>query len=200
MFIVDESWSVRPEGFEDVKQFLLKLAHNFDVGPKNTQFAAVQYSGKPRPSFYFQDIKTRKDLKNAIKRMQYQGGNTATGAAIDFARTNTFSTRLGSRKNAKKVAIIITDGESLQDDVGPPAKRMKADDIQIFCIGIGDAVNQNELELMASDPKDEHIFHVDNFDTIVEIEREILRDVCSVTRKYPQIKWKRTRKHPCQNY
>ena len=61
---------------------------------------------------------------------------------------------------------------------------MKADGIEIFCIGIGDAVNKDELEQMASDPKDEHIFHVDNFDTIVEIEREILRDVCSVTCKY----------------
>lgn len=30
--------------------------------------------------------------------MQYQGGNTATGAALDFARKNTFSTSLGARK------------------------------------------------------------------------------------------------------
>lgn len=184
IFIVDESWSVRPEGFEEVKSFLLKLANNFDVGPTNTQFSTIQYNGRPRNSFHFKDIGNRQDLKRHIKRMTYRGGNTATGAAITLAHQEFKSSRFGARPNSKKVAIVITDGESLQDKVGPPSKKMKEDGVEIFTIGIGDDVNHQELEEMASEPKKEHVFHVDNFDTIVNIEKEILRDVCAVTCKY----------------
>lgn len=61
---------------------------------------------------------------------------------------------------------------------------MKEAGIEIFTIGIGPDVNTDELKEMASEPLNEHMFHVDNFDTIIDIEREILRDVCAVTCKY----------------
>ena len=113
--------------------------------------------------------------------MQYLGGNTATGAALTFAKDHLFNKRNGHRKNAKKVAIVITDGESLQDDPTVPAKELRRSGVEIFAIGVGDKVNQEELRTIATNPDKEHVFHVDNFIKIIDIEREILRDVCKVT-------------------
>ena len=110
------------------------------------------------------------------------GGNTATGAALTYTLKNIF-TRNGARPTAKQVAIVITDGESLQDKVTEPAKKMRKAGVEIFAIGVGSNYNRAELEDMATNPDNEHVFHVDNFDTILDIEREILRDVCQVTGK-----------------
>lgn len=88
--------------------------NNFDVGFNHTQFAAVQYSGSPRKEFGFNQVRTMKQLKRAIKNMEYMGGNTATGAALKFTLENVF-TGYGARPTAKQVAIVITDGESLQE-------------------------------------------------------------------------------------
>ena len=110
------------------------------------------------------------------------GGNTASGAALTYTLKNIFS-KNGARDTAKQVAIIITDGESLQDKVTEPAKKMRKAGVEIFAIGVGSSYNREELEDMATNPDDEHVFHVDNFDNILAIEREILRDVCQVTGK-----------------
>ena len=165
---------------------MLKLIKNFDVGPKNTQFAAVQYSGAPRKEFTFDQIRNEKDLRRMVKKMTYMGGNTATGAALTYTLKNIF-TRNGARDTAKQVAIIVTDGESLQDKVTEPARKMRKAGVEIFAIGVGSSYNRAELEDMATNPDSEHVFHVDNFDTILDIEREILRDVCQVTGKLEKI-------------
>ena len=60
---------------------------------------------------------------------------------------------------------------------------MRKSGVEIFAIGIGDNYNRAELEDIATNPDLEHVFHVDAFETILDIEREILRDVCQITGK-----------------
>ena len=85
-------------------------------------------------------------LLGAVAKMKYKGGNTATGKALTFALDQVFGR--SSRPNAQKVVLVITDGESLQDTVTEPARRLRENGVEIFSIGVGDEINLLELQVI----------------------------------------------------
>lgn len=47
---------------------------------------------------------------------------------------NSFRPESGSRPGVPKIGILLTDGKS-QDDVIPPAQRLRAAGVEVFAIG-----------------------------------------------------------------
>ena len=56
------------------------------------------------------------------------------GLALTFILENSFSPESGSRAGIPKIAILLTDGKS-QDDVVPPAQRLRDAGVDVFAIG-----------------------------------------------------------------
>lgn len=56
------------------------------------------------------------------------------GLALNFILENCFKPESGSREGLPKIGILITDGKS-QDDVVPPAERLRNAGIELFAIG-----------------------------------------------------------------
>ena len=50
------------------------------------------------------------------------------------------------KTNLILVVLVITDGESLQDSVTEPARRLRENGVEIFSIGVGDEINLLELQ------------------------------------------------------
>ncbi|KAK2113943.1 hypothetical protein P7K49_008209 [Saguinus oedipus] len=100
-----------------------------------------------------------------------------TGDAIDYLVKNTFTESAGARVGFPKVAIIITDGKS-QDEVEIPARELRNVGVEVFSLGIK-AADAKELKQIASTPSLSHVFNVANFDAIVDIQNEIISQVCS---------------------
>lgn len=57
-----------------------------------------------------------------------------SGLALTFILENSFKPESGSRSGVPKIGILITDGKS-QDDVIPPAQRLRKAGIELFAIG-----------------------------------------------------------------
>lgn len=57
-----------------------------------------------------------------------------TGVALHYILHNNFKPNVGMRTDSKKIAVLITDGES-QDDTRLPSQHLRDTGIEIFTIG-----------------------------------------------------------------
>ena len=111
-FVVDRSNSLSSDDFLRAKYFIQNVVDAFDINRDKTRVAVVSYSSAAKTEFVFNDHSTKSEVKAAISRMQFIGGSTATAEAIDRATTDIFVPAHGSRPDAVKVMVVITDGDS----------------------------------------------------------------------------------------
>lgn len=179
VFILDTSSSVGKENFEKIRQWVSNLVESFDVGEDKTRVAVVRYSDSPTTEFNLARYKTLEEVKRAAKNILYKGGNTKTGDAISYTTKNIFNVRAGARpaiRGFEKVAILLTDGRS-QDFVLEPSMAAAKAGIRMFAVGIGEALKE-ELEEIAAEPKNAHVFHVTDFDAIDKIRVRLRKSLC----------------------
>lgn len=71
---------------------------------------------------------------------------------------------------------MITDGHSThKDKTQEEATKLKEQDVEIYSIGVGDEVDNEELTEMASN---KNIFRVDTFTALQHLRPLLLRQVC----------------------
>lgn len=177
--ILDTSSSVGKENFEKIRQWVANLVESFDVAPDKTRVAVVRYSDRPTVEFNLARHRTLEEVKRAARNIRYLGGNTMTGDAISYTTNNIFTERNGARSKARgiqRVAILLTDGRS-QDYVLEPSKAAAQAGIRMFAVGIGEALKV-ELEEIAAEPKNAHVFHVTDFNAIDKIRGRLRRRLC----------------------
>uniref|UniRef100_A0A3Q3JN84 Collagen, type XII, alpha 1b n=1 Tax=Monopterus albus TaxID=43700 RepID=A0A3Q3JN84_MONAL len=176
VLLVDGSYSIGLANFAKVKAFLEVLVNTFDIGPSKVQISLVQYSRDPHPEFY---LNTHHDLNAVVKAVRtfpYRGGSTNTGKAMAYVRERIFHTARGARTNVPRVTILITDGKS-SDAFHEPATRLRNADVEIFAVGVKDAV-RSELEAIANTPVETHVYTVEDFDAFQRISKELTQSIC----------------------
>uniref|UniRef100_A0A3P8SBK0 Collagen alpha-1(XXVIII) chain n=1 Tax=Amphiprion percula TaxID=161767 RepID=A0A3P8SBK0_AMPPE len=184
VFVIDSSESVGPENFEIIKDFVNALVDRVTVGRNATRIGLVLYSLEVKLVFNLARYVTKQDIKQAIRNIPYMGEGTYTGTAIRKATQEAFySSRLG----VGKVAIVITDG---QTDKREPVKldiavrEAHAANIEMFALGIVNTSDPTqaeflrELNLIASDPDAEHMFLIDDFNTLPALESKLVSQFC----------------------
>ncbi|XP_054871199.1 uncharacterized protein col6a3 isoform X6 [Amphiprion ocellaris] len=178
-FLVDSSWSMGEENFEHVRHFLYTLIQSLhQVGGERFKFALVQYNSRPETEFHLNSYPTTQGVLAHIKSMSYRGGGTRTGLGLDFLIRTHLTTAAGSRAadGAVQVVLVLTDGRS-QDDVAEPAQVLQLAGVEMFAVGVQDAVD-SELREMASQPHATHVFSVDSFLALRDIIQEIVVGIC----------------------
>ncbi|XP_073341613.1 collagen alpha-6(VI) chain [Pagrus major] len=179
VFLVDGSWSIGNENFEQIRRFLYTLVNSFDVGPDHVRIGLVQYSTTPRTEFLLSTHQNKKDILQYINRLPYMGGGTHTGQGLDFMLNEHFVEKAGSRarQNVPQIAVVITDGKS-QDNVESHAQDLKRKGIVLYAIGIKDA-DEAELKEIANAPHTQHVYSVSNFAALQGISQSIVQTLCT---------------------
>ncbi|XP_072558937.1 collagen alpha-1(XII) chain-like isoform X3 [Paramormyrops kingsleyae] len=176
VLLVDGSYSIGLANFAKVRAFLEVLVNSFDIGPNKVQISLVQYSRDPHTEFA---LNTHHDLASVVKAVRtfpYRGGSTNTGRAMTYVREKIFVPSKGARLNVPRVMILITDGKS-SDAFKDPATRLRSQDVEIFAVGVKDAV-RSELEAIANAPADTHVYTVEDFDAFQRISKELTQSIC----------------------
>ncbi|XP_022535936.2 collagen, type XXVIII, alpha 2a isoform X2 [Astyanax mexicanus] len=184
VFVIDSSESVGPENFEIIKDFVTALVDRVTVGRNATRIGLVLYSLDVHLEFNLARYMTKQDVKQAIRKMPYMGEGTYTGTAIRKATQDAF---YSARSGVRKVAIVLTDGQA---DKREPVKldiavrEAHAANIEMYAIGIVNTTDPTqaeflrELNLIASDPDTEHMYLIDDFNTLPALESKLVSQFC----------------------
>ncbi|KAK1894529.1 Cochlin [Dissostichus eleginoides] len=147
-------------------------SQNFDISDVGARVGAVQFTYDQRLEFGLFDHSDKDETMNALQRIPYMSGGTATGAAISYTTQNLFR-RMGPGRN---FLIVVTDGQSY-DDVRLPAIAAKKQGITIYSVGVAWAP-LDDLKSMSSEPKDTHSFFTREFTGLAEFIPLLVRGIC----------------------
>ncbi|XP_034050179.1 integrin alpha-M-like [Thalassophryne amazonica] len=177
-FLLDGSGSISSTDFRIMKTFVKNMIKPF-VG-KGTKFAIIQFASTSETHYYFNTFDVSRPWEALIDQIKQHGTMTNTAAGIKHVVNNIFIQSRGSRPNAKKVLIVITDGASTDRwDLENAASLANSHNIARFAIGVGDAFSswsaKQELNIIASSPSTSHVFQVSNFNALERI-RDSLQD------------------------
>lgn len=173
VFLIDGSGSIVSRDFERMKVFVSAVIQR--LSGRNTLFALMQFSDKFQEHFNFN---SQDPVQHVMKIHQLRGW-TQTATAINKVMEELFTIRKGSRKEATKILIVITDGRKEMDplEYGPVIQKAKKAGIIRYAIGVGSAFSDNrakeELNVIASEPDEEHVFAVNNFDALKGIQDQL---------------------------
>ena len=160
-------------------RFVINVIELFDLGTNRTRVGIVVFSDGIHPIIHIDNEFSRVELKRRIMEAPFLKGGTRTGSAIQYIRKRGFS-REHRRRNVANIAIILTDGQSAQTSKTiAEAKRAHRDGIYIFSIGIGDQIDRHEMKAIASEPAEDFMFEMDNFDALPFIRTILAIETCS---------------------
>ncbi|NXG93825.1 CO6A6 protein, partial [Stercorarius parasiticus] len=180
VFVMDSSGSISSSQYQAMKDFIIALVKQSDVGPDGVQFGALKYSDKPVELFYLNKYTTKQDITEAIQRDDPLGQSTYTAKALVHSEMF-FTEEHGSRKSkgVPQVLMVITDGEShdkdMLDDV---AQRLRSKGVTIYAVGV-EGANRNELLTMAG--SEDKCFYVDTFEGLENLTANITDNMCDIS-------------------
>uniref|UniRef100_A0A4W6F6Y6 Integrin, alpha 11a n=1 Tax=Lates calcarifer TaxID=8187 RepID=A0A4W6F6Y6_LATCA len=176
VIVLDGSNSIYP--WYEVQAFLINILQKFYIGPGQIQVGVVQYGEKVVHEFKLSDYKSVEEVVKRARSINQRGGEeTNTALGINVARSEAF--KQGGRRGAKKVMIVITDGESHDSaDLQQAIEDSEKDGITRYAIavlgyynrrGINPEAFLNEIKYIASDPDDKHFFNVTDESALKDI-------------------------------
>ncbi|XP_032982053.1 matrilin-2 isoform X4 [Rhinolophus ferrumequinum] len=179
IFVIDGSKSLGEENFEIVKQFVTGIIDSLAISPKAARVGLLQYSTQVRTEFTLRNFSSAKEMKKAVVHMKYMGKGSMTGLALKHMFERSFTQVEGARPlsaRVPRVAIVFTDGRA-QDDVSEWASKAKANGITMYAVGVGKAIEE-ELQEIASEPTNKHLFYAEDFSTMGEISEKLKKGIC----------------------
>ncbi|XP_029079014.1 matrilin-2 isoform X3 [Monodon monoceros] len=179
VFVIDGSKSLGEENFEIVKQFVTGIIDSLAISPKAARVGLLQYSTQVRTEFTLRNFSSAKDMKKAVAHMKYMGKGSMTGLALKHMFERSFTQVEGARPlsaRVPRVAIVLTDGRA-QDDVSEWASKAQANGVTMYAVGVGKAIEE-ELQEIASEPTEEHLFYAEDFSTMGEISDKLRKGIC----------------------
>ncbi|XDA79730.1 hypothetical protein R6Z07F_009739 [Ovis aries] len=179
VFVIDGSKSLGEDNFEIVKQFVIGIIDSLAISPKAARVGLLQYSTLVRTEFTLRNFSSAKDMKKAVAHMKYMGKGSMTGLALKHMFERSFTQVEGARPlsaRVPRVAIVFTDGRA-QDDVSEWASKAQTSGITMYAVGVGKAIEE-ELQEIASEPTEKHLFYAEDFSTMGEISDKLQKGIC----------------------
>ncbi|XP_046370521.2 collagen alpha-4(VI) chain-like isoform X2 [Haliotis rufescens] len=177
VFLLDSSGSEGATNFKDQLTFVSNIVDKFDIGPDKVQVSVATFETTVNNAFWLDDYTNKADVLNAIKKIQYGGGTTATDQALTHALQESFSDAHGARNNSNKIIFVLTDGQSTKPALtADAANKIHNTNIRVIAIGIGSSISSSELDTIATDKQ--HVYRVANFSGLADIEKEVEQQTC----------------------
>ncbi|XP_052221663.1 collagen alpha-1(XII) chain-like [Dreissena polymorpha] len=168
VFVLDCSNNSDVVDFRDQIKFVRAVVDTLDIAPDRTRVGVVPYNEDVYNAFGINQYSNKGDVLEAISRIKLCPGLTRTDLALRLMQ-DMFK---DSRPGVQKMAIVVIDAPSAAREK-TRAEVLRAHDmgVEIFAIGIGPEVDEEELAHMASTP--EHVFLVHDTRSLVLVRRHL---------------------------
>eukprot|EP00079_Xenopus_tropicalis_P036591 XP_017950362.1 PREDICTED: collagen alpha-6(VI) chain [Xenopus tropicalis] len=176
LFLIDGSSNTSEETFREIKNFVVSVMDDFNVGPVNVHIAVSQYSESCIREINFDYSTERGTLKNEIINIRKTKGRRHIGAALDFTKSTVYSPSSDNRLNqgVKQLLVVITAGNA-SDQVARPAKALRDRGVDIYAVGIGNICKTQLTQITGSPEK----IYTDDVSGLKAIKKRLVRDTCS---------------------
>ncbi|XP_048189032.1 integrin alpha-D-like [Perognathus longimembris pacificus] len=183
-FLIDGSGSIEQSDFSQMKDFVRAVMGQFQG--TNTMFSLMQYSNILKTHFTFTEFRTSLSPQSLVDPIMQLRGLTFTATGILQVVKELFHSKNGARQSAKKVLIVITDGQKYRDPLDYPEVIPQAEEAGIlrYAIGVGDAFQEPsarlELDAIGSAPPQDHVFKVGSFTALGSIQKQLQEKIFAV--------------------
>ncbi|KAM9169108.1 integrin alpha-L [Mergus octosetaceus] len=171
-FLFDGSNSMNAQQFGAIRDFMVEVMEQ--LSNSSIRFAAVQFSDKAQTAFTLRDYAERPRPRELLQDLVQLRSLTDTFSAIKFVAENIFTPEQGARAGAKRVMIIITDGDATDTGTVQEAEERG---IMRYIIGVGNNFNSPNTQLylsqFASRPSSEFVKVLDSFEKLQGLFREL---------------------------
>ncbi|XP_056628082.1 integrin alpha-M-like isoform X2 [Triplophysa dalaica] len=182
-FLLDGSGSVGEYDFRKMKTFVATMIKRFTG--RDARFAIAQYGRECEIHYNFNQLNTKQDImwEYKVSSIDYiQGGYTNTANAIKTVVIKIFGE---ARQSAKKILVVITDGQSNdRNQLSNAAEEASRKNIISMAIGVGRAFSQyetqKELNTIATDPDSDHVFRVTDFNALNSILQKLEDNIIAI--------------------
>ena len=161
-----------------MQDFVRDLIYGLNI-EGGTRISILTYSTQARVRFFLNTYNTTRSVLNAMN-FRYTGGTTNTAEALRLMRNEIFTPRNGDRSNAVNIGIILTDGKSNnRDETLSEAVATRKAGVHLVAIGVGQSVGNKELKGIASDPDEQNVYQVRDFNALAGILTPLIRESCN---------------------
>nr|XP_055053129.1 integrin alpha-M-like [Misgurnus anguillicaudatus] len=175
VFLFDGSESMTTDQFNLNKDFIV----NIMTKQSNIKFAAVQFSKFFRTVFDFNAYQSNL-AKEKLMKEPHMHEITNTHGAIKYTLDKLFNNvSSGVNPNARKALVIITDGVPSDVDYDNVIKSCDEQNIVRYIIGVG-KVDLEKLKKIASEPKDNNTFSIDNYNRLQGLLDDLQKKIYNI--------------------
>ncbi|XP_070186564.1 uncharacterized protein [Littorina saxatilis] len=165
VFLLDASASIKHTEWEQEKDFVGILIDSLAVERHAINVGLIVYSTEIGQVVDLQPFKTRAQLKSRLPQLVQTSQGTDTARAINRMRQ---MMQNQARDNAKKIAIVITDGRSENSTatIQEAVYARQLDRIMMIALGVGNETYIDELQEVAKSdfyPGQNRLFTVRDF-------------------------------------
>lgn len=175
--VLPGNMNIRMWDFERAKNFSSSLLAGLYLGDDELRVAAVSPGPTADVHFDFRQHSLREDVQESLAKVLYSSRSSAyTHVALDYLRTDIFTTQRGHRPGAEKVAVVITDGSFDNAITVQAAQMLHKTGVTVYVIGVGSGLLiRQDLKSIASIPS--RAFIVPSFQTLETVTKNIRHDL-----------------------
>ncbi|XP_027027166.1 collagen alpha-5(VI) chain-like isoform X2 [Tachysurus fulvidraco] len=183
-FVLDGSGSIEPEDFESAKDFISNMMKNVWPICFSCKFAVVQFGGYIRTELSLKENNDHLGALDKVKNIKQITALTKTASALYHVLTEVFVPESGSKENAKKMIILLSDGEMFGDarNLTEVLNMPQMEGVVRYAIGLGpEVLNEPQAlkEMIEIAGSEEKFFKVSSYtalkDILSSLQRTLLR-------------------------
>eukprot|EP00745_Piridium_sociabile_P034505 TRINITY_DN59365_c0_g1_i1.p1 TRINITY_DN59365_c0_g1~~TRINITY_DN59365_c0_g1_i1.p1 ORF type:complete len:409 (+),score=95.55 TRINITY_DN59365_c0_g1_i1:161-1387(+) len=175
-FVLDSSSSIYVHDYQSVLEFVSQVVTRFDVNRDGTRLGALTFSDDFQVGFDLNNFRSKGEILAAIneRSLPYRTGMTKTDLAIRRVRQDNLF-----REDITKVMVVITDGGSWS----PASTRRESDlardeGFHMVVVGMGQYQDEQEWRIIASDPDNDYIFNITDYNNLGNLRDSLPRRIC----------------------
>lgn len=185
VFLVDISKSIGHDYLLKMKQLLLNVVLNVNIGPDYNLMSVVKFAEHPHALFALNDRTTKASLVEAINNIPViPKFGTNIGKALKFVDEHIFIPSAGDRPDALNVLVVISDGKSHENSSGihEQAMVLKHRNVKIVTFGVGENdISRTTLNAISSSRRS-HFFNDVDGPAINRMTEIVLERVCKISK------------------
>ena len=155
VFLLDSSSTIEqrdPSAWMNMLSFVVDMLSKIKIGDDGARVGVIRFSDSAQSMFYLNTYQDFDSVRSAIYAIPYIGGESNIALALRELRIGQFYFGNGDRMEVPNQAILITDGESIANQVNTVSEATAAKylGINILPVGITNLVSESELSAIAT--------------------------------------------------